>query len=140
MVIPLSGLGVPVTLPNHINDREYRKFIEVDGEPAVRISGTNFSGTFSVSGLKNGGKVTEVSIDELGWTLLPATALSNRNAMAIQNYSGQDIKLNYNNTEPGYVGVILKDGNERFYDISDNIQIWAKSSSSSCVIIVEELS
>jgi hypothetical protein len=60
--------------------------------------------------------------------------------MGIQNYSGVDIKINYNNTEPGYVGVILKDGNERFYDISDTIPLYAKAASGTPTIIVEELS
>ena len=133
--------GGAVALQRNISDREYDKFVDDgSGNTAVRVSGANFSGSFSVSGLKNGGKVTEVTIDDTSWTALPTSALSNRNAMAIQNYSGQDVKLNYDNAIVGYVGVLLKDGNERFYDISDSIIIYAKSSSSSCTLIVEELS
>lgn len=128
-----------MTLPNHINDREYRKFLEVDGEPAVRISGTNFSGAFRTSGLTIGGKITEVTISDSSWTALPATALANRNAVGVQNFSGQEIKLNYDNTTVGYVGVIMRDADQRQYDIDDSILLYAKSSAGSCTIIVEEI-
>jgi hypothetical protein len=130
-----------MALPTALNDREYQKFIDISpGETAVRVSGQNFSGSFSVSGLKNGGRVTEVTINSSSWTALPPTALSNRNAMSIQNYSGVDVKLNYDNATVGYVGAILQDGNERFYDISDAIVIYAKASSGTPTLIVEELS
>lgn len=107
---------------------------------AIEVSGTNFSGTFSPTGLKNGGRVTEVVINAVTWTQLPAVALTMRNALAIQNYSGQEIKVNYSASVVGYVGVIISDQNERFYDITDAIPIFAKSSSSTVTIIVEEIS
>lgn len=102
--------------------------------------GLSFSGTVTQSGLHIAGRVTEVSVNPTTWTLLPASPLSARNAMAIQNYSGQQIKLNYDPLAVGYVGVIIDDSNERFYDITDTIPIYAKSVSSVVTIIVEELS
>jgi len=136
MLLPLSGLGVSVTLPNHINDREYRKFTEIDGEPAVR---TTASGEFSTSGLKTGGRITEVTVNSSTWTALPPTALVNRNALAVQNTSGIEIKVNYDNSEPGYVGMVVADGVERFYDIKDTILIYGKSSGADATLNVEEL-
>jgi hypothetical protein len=129
-----------MALPTALNDREYRKFEDVGGEPAVRVTGQNFSGTFSVSGLKIAGRVTEVLINSTTWTALPAVPLANRNAVAIQNYTGQLIKINYSNSVSGFVGVAIPDQVERFYDITPEIIQYAKCASGSVTIIVEELS
>ncbi len=95
-------------------------------------------GSFSPSGLKVGGKVTEVNINSTTWTALPATALTNRNAMSIQNRSGQEIKINYVD-DVGYVGVIIPNSGERFYDITDAITIYARSSDGNAKLNIEEL-
>jgi hypothetical protein len=126
-------------MKTHIVDREYDKFEEVAGLTSVRVSGSNFSGEFRTSGLTVGGRVTNVAISDSAWTALPATALPNRNAVGIQNFSGVEIKLNYDNSVPGYDGVIMRDGDQRQYDITDDILIYAKSSSGAATIIVEEI-
>ena len=105
------------------------------------VIGTQAStGSFSPSGLRNGGKVTEVTVSSASWTPLPATALSGRNAMGVQNQSAIEIKLNYDSSTAGYVGVVVAAGAERYYDISDNIILYAKATSGSPTIIVEEIS
>lgn len=128
-----------MTLPTHISDREYEKFDDTVDGPAVRVTGTNFTGTFTPSGLTTGGKITEILIDNLTWTALPASPLAFRNALAIQNFTGQIIKLNYDNTTVGFVGVQINDGSERFYDITDQIVIYAKSQTSAVTVFVEEI-
>ena len=130
-----------MALPNALQDRENQKFTETDGgDVAVRVRGSNFSGTFTVSGLSVGGRVTEVALNAITWTALPATPLANRNAMAIQNESGIDIKLNYSSGVSGYVGVTVSGANgERQYDISDEIILYGKSASGTPTITVEEL-
>jgi len=120
------------------NDREFEKFgLDAKGNVIVRTSG---EGTFSLTGLNNGGLVTEITLNPTTWTPLPTTALANRNAMSIQNRSGLEIKINYNNTVVGYVGIAMSDGDERSYDITDAIVIYAKSISGTPTITVEELS
>jgi hypothetical protein len=107
------------------------------------VTGSNFSGTFSPSGLKNGGKYSEVVLSAVAWTPLPATPLADRNAICIQNISPVDIKLNYDYTGPlpaGYTGVLVPSGAERFYDITDAIVIYAKAASGTPTIGVEEIS
>lgn len=94
----------------------------------------------SPSGLRNGGIVTIVTVDNTTWTALPPTTLLNRNAMAILNRSGQGIVLNYDNSTVGFVGVPIASGGERQYDITDAIVIYCKSELSSCTVIVEEIS
>jgi hypothetical protein len=126
-----------MSLPKSLQDREYDKF-EDKGDGLVRVR-TSVEGTIQTSGLTIGGRVTTVSINDTNWTALPAVALANRNAVAIQNYSGQTVKLNYNNTVSGFDGVILQDSNERYYDISDTILLYAKCSSGSVSIVVEEI-
>tara|TARA_R110000868_G_scaffold132464_6_gene343579 strand:- start:290 stop:673 length:384 start_codon:yes stop_codon:yes gene_type:complete len=127
-----------MTLPQNIVDREYAKFQE-DEAGLVRIR-TITEGSLRPQGLRTGGRITEVTINASTWTALPVTALTDRNALGIQNRSGQEIKINYDNTTVGYVGVYMDDGEQRFYDITDDIQIYAKSSSSSCAVVVEEIS
>jgi 3-dehydroquinate synthase class II len=125
-----------------LNDRQMRAFrddgVDIDGNPKTKLA---IDGSFSASpgGLRVGGKVTEVIINNTTWTALPLTALLNRNAIAIQNRTGQEIKVNYDNTEPGYVGIVIDDKSERFYDITDAIIIYAKSKISSCTVFVEEI-
>lgn len=129
-----------MTLPVALQDREMQKFEEVNGtDVAVRVTGSNFSGSFSPTGLQVGGLITEVTINASTWTPLPATPLANRNALSIQNKSGQQIKINYSDAVSGYVGMVIEDDGERFYDIQDNIIIYAKSSTSSCTLNVEEI-
>jgi len=100
------------------------------------------TGTFSPSGLRIAGRVSVVSIDDTSWTPLPATALDARNAMAIQNVSSNEIKLNYDSATVGYVGVRMFPSSERFYDITDEIVIYAKAEpgAGTITIVVEELS
>lgn len=100
----------------------------------------NVSGSFAFSGLNIAGRITQVSLNASTWTALPATALANRNAMSIQNISGTEIKIQYDNAVVGYVGVTIKSGDERFYDITENVIIYAKSASGTPVVQVEELS
>lgn len=103
------------------------------------IAGQPSTGTVQFTGLSIGGKVTEVTIDSTSWTPLPATPLAQRNALAIQNLSGIEIKLNYDNTIVGYVGMVVANGAERQYDITDAIVIYAKAASGTPTINVEEL-
>lgn len=129
-----------MSLPSHLNDREYGKFEEIGpGIWAVRVSGANFSGTFTFSGLRNGGKVTEVTLYPDRWVPIPATALTDRNAMGIQNVSGEEMKVNFRD-DVGYVGMVIGAGSERTYDISDQIIVYGRSIANIIQINVEELS
>ena len=124
-------------LSTNINSREFEKFTETTvGDTAVRIQGEIDS---SPLGLSVGGRVTEVTLTSSGWTALPATALEFRNAISIQNLSGQTIKLNYDNSVSGFVGVSILNNSERYYDMKDTITLYGKSASGSAVIVVEEL-
>ena len=97
------------------------------------------TGEFSPSGLKIGGLVTVVNINNTTWTELPATALANRNAVGVQNDSGQEVKINYGSGVAGYVGMIVADGSERTYDITDSITLYAKSKTGPVSLNVEEI-
>lgn len=131
-----------MVLPKALQDREYEKFDLNDaGEVVVRttLSG-EVSGEFSPTGLRISGKVTEVVLSDTAWTALPPVPLVNRNAINIQNYSGTQIKLNFNPTIPTYTGVIVNDQSERNYDIKDTILIYAKAEIGNPVVIIEEVS
>lgn len=101
---------------------------------------SNVKGTFTPSGLQNGGLVTQVVLNTTTWTALPPVALANRNAINIQNYSGDDIVLNYSNAVAGLVGIEMRDQSERNYDIKETIILYAKSKTGGATIVVEEIS
>jgi hypothetical protein len=129
-------------LPKSIQDREYEKFdLNDDGEVIVRTSlSGNITGEFTPTGLRNGGRVTEIVLSDSAWTALPpGGALLNRNAINIQNYSGSQIKINYV-SNLGYIGAIINDNSERNYDITEHIQLYARAEIGAPVIIIEEIS
>jgi len=131
-----------MTLPTALQDREFQKFEDV-GPGMTRVR-TSAVGTFSPTGLNVGGKITQVTLNDSSWTPLPATALSNRNAISIQNLSGYEMKINYQEAfdgSYGYVGMVLPNGNERYYDIKDSILIYGRlaTGSVSGVVNVEEI-
>lgn len=131
-----------MVLPKALQDREYEKFdLNSDGEVIVRTSLTgDITGEFTPTGLKNGGRVTEVTLSDSAWTALPpGGALLNRNAINIQNYSGSQIKINYS-VVAGYVGAIINDNSERNYDITEHIQLYALAEIGAPLVIIEEIS
>lgn len=125
-----------------IADLERLKFTEKDEEWCVRTTIVDaIEGSFSPSGLKNGGKVTEATLNSSTWTPLPLVALTDRNAIAIQNLSGFEIKVNYDDSVSAYEGMVIPDGGERQYDITDAIIIYGKAETGATpTVTVEELS
>lgn len=113
---------------------------EVNSSPTAYRLRTTATGTFTPTGLTTEGKFTEVTINTSTWTALPATALSARNTINIQNDTGENVKLNYDSGVVGFVGILLPDGGERSYPITDSIVIYAKSETTDGVVLgVEEL-
>jgi len=121
-------------------------------EVEVTVTGTDFSGnkraldvsiaggTVGPSGLLTGGLITEVPLNDSTWTPLPATPLVNRNAVAIQNKSANQIKINYDPLTVGYVGMVIEADEERFYSIKDTIIIYAKSATGTTpTVYIEEI-
>lgn len=92
------------------------------------------------SGLTVAGKITVVSLAAGVWTPLPAVPLVDRNALGVQNQSGTEIKLNYDPLTVGYVGILVGAGAERYYDITDDIILYAKPIAGTPSIVVEEIS
>jgi len=101
------------------------------GEVVVRTESTT-------AGIGGSGLVTVVALNSSTWTALPSSPLSGRKALAIQNRSGIEIKINYSSGVSGYVGMVIPDGGERFYDIGD-IVVYGKSASGTPDVNVEEL-
>lgn len=112
--------------------------------PLQQVAGSgNFTGTFKPTGLNNGGKVTPVTVTDAGWVALPPAPLAGRNAIRIQNQSAVQIKTNYDFTGPlpaGYEGMWIKPNGETYYDITDQVIIYAKAETGSIDILVEEIS
>jgi hypothetical protein len=105
----------------------------------VAIKEGSVSGEFTQSGLTIGGLVTEVTLNSATWTALPATALTDRNGMGIQNDSAIQIKVGFDNTEPGFVGWNVNPNGEFFVDITDSVIIYAKSASGTPTVTVMEV-
>lgn len=98
------------------------------------------TGSVSTSGLSIAGKITEVTINSDEWLPIPPLPLANRNSLGIQNPSETLIKLNYDNSVVGFVGVIIPAGGERFMDIKDNILIYGRTQTGSVTLNIEEIS
>lgn len=110
-------------------------------DPTNPLGGiVSVTGTFTTSGLKNGGLITVVSLNDTTWTALPPTALPNRNAILVQNQSLIQARMNYDDMTVGYVGININADGELYRDITDNIIMYAKSSSGNIDVVVEELS
>lgn len=125
-------------LSPNINDREFDKFdLNNTDETCVRVCGDLDT---TPSGLGVAGLITEVTLDSSTWTALPSTAQSGRNTLGLQNTSGTQIKLNFDNSVVGYTGWIVPDGGEFFIDVTNNIAIYAKSQAGTPTITVMELS
>jgi hypothetical protein len=86
------------------------------------------------------GLTTVVALNTTSWTALPATPLAGRKAISVQNRSGIEIALNFSPLTPGYAGVLVPDGYERSYNISVAVILYAKASSGTPSVNVEELS
>lgn len=108
--------------------------------PDVNNINATVSGQVTLKGLNIAGKMTAVTLNTATWTALPTTALTNRNAIRIQNQSGVEIKTQYDPTTVGYVGIIIAANGSDAYDITENIIIYAKASAGTPTIMVEELS
>lgn len=131
---------MPATIPEDHGLEIIRRAAElIQTDPTCYRLRTTATGTFSRTGLSVSGKVTIVSINTSTWTALPATALTDRNAISIQNQSDETIKVNYDTGVSGFVGMEIPAGGERFYNITDDVVIYAKSSSTTVSIAVEEV-
>jgi len=88
------------------------------------------------------GLITVVSLSDAAWTPLPAVSKPGRKAMGIQNISGFDLKIQYDVApDPGYVGLTIANGNERYYAYTDGIIVYARLApgSGTASVIIEEL-
>lgn len=126
-----------------LQDREFKKFrtSPTTDECAVGVVVENDVASAPV-GLGTTALHTEVTIDDTSWTALPATALTDRKLLAIQNQTGFEIKVTPNSPQPaGYSGWTIIDGGEKFYNITDGLTYYAKAEagSGSIVIDVEEI-
>jgi len=130
-----------MALPRNINTLEVSKFRECADDGGVVVATTLCGGVETrPSGLNIAGKITETTINSTSWSPLPATTLTDRNAISIQNVSGVEIKINYDNTVTGYVGMVIANNSERYIDVGDNIIIYAKSASGTPTLNIEEIS
>ena len=123
-----------MAVPKHINSK-YSAIIIEDSDGAIRARTSS-----KTSGLSTAGRITSVDVSDSVWTSIPEIPLENRNAIAIQNDSGVDVKINYSNTADTSLGINISNGCERFYDITDSIDLFAISSSGTATLIIEEIS
>lgn len=113
---------------------------DASGAEPIAVSGS-FSSTPGGGGISSGVTTEVTTVNDTTWIALPPTAATGRTGFTIQNQSGVQIKLNFA-TPAGYVGVIVENGGERFYDLNDSGVINAKAAPGSGTIsgiIIEEL-
>ena len=122
------------------NCRWSDRYTYFPADPPTETAPTvSVSGSLTPSGLTIGGKLTTVTLNNTTWTALPPTALTNRNALSIQNISGSQIVIDYVTSNALVEGVVINSGAERFYSIKDTILIYGKSVAATANILIEEL-
>ena len=130
-------------LPVSRDQLENEKFtLDSENKVAIRTKTTGtLTGELTPSGLTIGGRFTEVTLNATGWTALQAISgpLPDRNAIAIQNESGVDVKVQFDSGLAGYKGITIRNNSERQYDITDSIIIYGRSSSGTVTVNVEEI-
>ena len=129
-----------MAISSNKNNREFDSYEENASDAGTDRRVAIKNTVVVIPSLRTSGRVSVVTLNASTWVALPVTALAGRNALSIQNFSGTDIKINYDNSVVGYVGMTIENGVERFYDITDSIIIYAKASSGTPDINVEELS
>lgn len=139
-----------MTFSKNRDDREQDKFVITgSGETAIRVVGDPLgpalpvSGSFdaNISGLTVSGRITIVSLDDTAWTLIPATALLNRNSLSVQNQSGNGgtVLWNYTASAPATEGFRIEDGGFRAVSVRDSIAVYARMLAGSGTVAVEEV-
>jgi len=114
------------------------------GEPVSLLRVFLESFDITITGANVSVIATEISINDSTWTELRGTGFLTRNTLAVQAKAGgidatSPFMINGDNTEVGYKGIEVLEGDERIYDISQ-VSIYAKSKSGTFTISVEELS
>lgn len=95
------------------------------------------------SGLRTAGKHSFIAVNSTSWTKLPTVPLTDRNGLALMNYTAIDIMLRYVEGigDLTYQGTLVPAGSGiKFYDIKDTIDIYGMSASGTPTITVEEIS
>lgn len=133
-----------MSIPTNRGDLELAKFGEsLDGKTAVRIIG-DISGDFTTSGLKVAMRVTTMNVTSTA-TPIPATALTGRNSIAIENFSNETIYVNQTalvtadralGTTAGHE---IPAGNGFNLDITDDIILHAICATGPALVKVTEL-
>lgn len=138
-----------MTLPRQRADREYEKFIlDSNNKTAVNTVAevtNSITGEFSVSGLKVGGKITTILVSTTALPL-PATALADRNAIAIRNlsdtdilYIGFDTLITANDVLGTTAGWQVGPQENLQFDITDAVVIYGIAASGSIKVQIMEL-
>jgi len=132
------------TLPRRtLNALQNRSLIEcpnASGKYARRVSPCPGSVWPSPpSGLTTGGLISEVPLTTGAWAALPTVPLTGRNAICIQNLSGEAILINYVDTVGVTIGIMIPNGGQRYYDIGDSIILYGRAVAGTPSIIIEEI-
>ena len=112
---------------NHVLKRVYDEIDE-----ALRVTGANFSGSFTFSGLKTAIRTTTMDVGDTA-TALPAIPLTARNSITVSNFSDEDILYigNSNVTADNVIGTTSGhevNPNEGFnLDITDAIILYGRA-------------
>lgn len=124
----------------HIGDLEREKF-QHDASGNLAVNTIIGGGTVTLSGLSVGGIITHVNLDDTQWKPLPATPLSGRNSILVQNISGNTgvVLWNYSAVAPATEGPRIEDGGFKSAVLTDDIIIYGRMLSGSGTVAIDEV-
>lgn len=108
--------------------------------PGSSLPGINITGTFETTSPIGSGKTSVVTLNNTGWTPIPAVSIPDRQGLGMQNLSGAPMLVNWSNTAPAGDGIFVANGAERYYSARSSAVIYGRLIGlASGTVTVEEL-
>lgn len=97
--------------------------------------------TTTFAGLRNGGRITHISIDALAWYPAPLAVLNPRGNLTVQNISGNagTVLWNYDNAAPATEGYRIEDGGHKSVLLDGAVVVYVRMLAGVGEVVVDEV-
>lgn len=96
-------------------------------------------GILQIQGVSIQGRIQQLTVTDAAWVAAPLVPLTDRNSLIVQNNSNRVLLWNYTNNPAVTIGFQIPANGFREIVISDNVQVYLRTTSGTATVIVEEL-